>query len=113
MSTSSSDPFSPVAGGIRIRVHARPGAKRDAIEGLKPEADGGVALKVAVRAKAEAGQANAAIVKLLAGTWKLPRADFTLLVGATDRRKLFHLAGEPGALLAKLEEWRRSWTERQ
>ena len=66
-----------------------------------------------MRAKAEAGQANVAIVKLPAETWKLPRADFTLLVGTSDRRKLFHLAGEPGALLAKLEEWRRSWTERQ
>ena len=72
-----------------------------------------MALKVAVRAKAEAGQANAAIVKLLAATWKLSRADFTLTLGASDRRKRFHLAGEPEALRAKLEEWRRQWTERQ
>ena len=113
MNTSSTEPFSPAAGGLRLRVHARPGAKRDAIEGLKAEADGGAALKVAVRAKAEAGQANAAIVKLLAATWKLPRADFTLLLGASDRRKVFHLAGEPKALAAKLEEWRREWIQRQ
>jgi uncharacterized protein len=112
LNTFSTEPFAPVSGGLRLRIHARPGAKRDAIEGFKAEADGGTALKVAVRVKAEAGQANAAIVKLLAGAWKLPRADFSLLVGATDRRKLFHLAGEPQALLAKLEEWRRQWTER-
>ena len=96
-----------------MRVHARPGAKRDAIEGFKAEADGGTALKVAVRAKAEAGKANAAIVKLLADTWRLPRADFTLVLGAGIRLKLFHLAGEPAALLAKLEGWRKQWTERQ
>ena len=96
-----------------MRIHARPGAKRDAIEGFKAEADGGTALKVAVRAKAEAGKANAAIVKLLADTWQLPRADITLVMGAGNRLKLFHLAGEPAALLAKLEGWRRQWTERQ
>ncbi len=98
---------------MRLRVHARPGAKRDAIEGFKAEADGGTALKVAVRAGAEAGKANAAIVALLARTWKLQRADFTLILGAGNRLKLFHLAGEPRALLAKLEGWRRQWTERQ
>lgn len=102
-----------MAGGLRLRIHARPGAKRDAIEGFKAEADGGTALKVAVRAKAEAGKANAAVVKVLAAAWKLPRADFTLILGASDRRKLFHLAGEPIVLLAKLEGWRRQWTERQ
>jgi len=96
-----------------LRVHARPGAKRDAIEGFKAEADGGNALKVAVRAKAEAGKANAAIVRLLAETWQVPRADFSLILGAGNRLKLFHLAGEPAALLAKLEGWRRQWTERQ
>ncbi len=98
---------------MRLRVHARPGAKRDAIEGFKAEADGTTALKVAVRAKAEAGKANAAIVELLAATWQLPRADITLVMGAGNRLKLFHLAGEPTALLAKLEGWRRQWTERQ
>ena len=66
-----------------------------------------------MRAKPEAGKANAAIVKLLAATWRLPRADFTLVLGAGNRLKLFHLAGEPAALLAKLEGWRRQWTERQ
>ena len=96
-----------------MRIHARPGAKRDAIEGFKAEADGTTALRVAVRAKAEAGKANAAIVELLAATWRLPRADFTLVLGAGSRRKLFHLAGEPMALLAKLEGWRRQWMERQ
>ena len=96
-----------------MRIHARPGAKRDAIEGFKAEADGATALKVAVRAKAEAGKANAAIVKLLAATWRLPKTDFTLVLGAGNRLKLFHLAGEPAALLAKLEGWRRQWTERQ
>jgi uncharacterized protein YggU (UPF0235/DUF167 family) len=113
LNTSSIDPspFSLAADGVRIRIRARPGGRRDGVEGLRPEADGGVALSVTVRAAAEDGKANAAIVKLLADEWGLPRASLTLLTGAKDRRKSFHLAGEPQALLARLEGWLKKWTE--
>ncbi len=60
-------PFTATASGLGIRVHARPGARRDAVEGLRAEADGSVALRVAVRAAPQDGKANAAIAKLLAG----------------------------------------------
>jgi uncharacterized protein YggU (UPF0235/DUF167 family) len=109
--SSEPSPFSLAAGGLRIRVHARPGGRRDGIEGLRAEADGGVALRVTVRAAAEDGKANAAIVKLLAQEWGLARASLSLVAGAKDRRKSFHLAGEPQALLARLEEWLKKWTE--
>jgi uncharacterized protein YggU (UPF0235/DUF167 family) len=105
-------PFSLAADGIRIRVQAHPGARRDAIEGLRPQADGGVALRVAVRAAAEDGKANAAIVALLAGEWRVPQRSLRLVSGSSDRRKSFHLAGEPKALLARLESWLRQQTER-
>jgi uncharacterized protein len=107
---SEPSPFSLAADGLRIRIHARPGGRRDEIEGLRAEAGGG-ALRVTVRAAAEDGKANAAIVKLLAGEWELPRASISLLTGAKDRRKSFHLAGEPQALLARLEGWLKKWTE--
>jgi len=112
-SSSASSPFAAVADGIRIRIHAHPGARRDAVEGLRPEADGGLALRVAVRAAPEGGKANAAIVRLLAAEWGMPRSALSLVTGATDRRKSFHLAGRPEALLAMLEGWLRQWTERQ
>jgi uncharacterized protein len=108
---SEPSPFSLAAGRLRVRVHARPGGRRDEIEGLRAEAGGGGALRVTVRAAAEDGKANAAIVKLLAGEWELPRASISLVSGAKDRRKSFHLAGEPQALLARLEGWLKKWTE--
>jgi uncharacterized protein YggU (UPF0235/DUF167 family) len=107
---SEPSPFSLAADGLRIRIHARPGGRRDEIEGLRAEAGGG-ALRVTVRAAAEDGKANAAIIKLLAGEWELPRASISLLTGGKDRRKSFHLAGEPQALLARLEGWLKKWTE--
>jgi len=112
-SSSPSSPFTAVPDGIRIRIHAHPGARRDAVEGLRPEADGAVALRVAVRAAPQDGKANAAIAKLLAAEWGMPRSALSLVAGATDRRKSFHLAGRPEALLAMLEGWLRQWTERQ
>jgi uncharacterized protein YggU (UPF0235/DUF167 family) len=113
LSTSSSNPspFIAAAGGLRIRVHARPGGRRDCVEGLRSEGDGGVAIKVTVRAAAEDGKANGAIVTLLAREWGLPQRALALLSGATDRRKSFHLAGDPVALLARLEGWLKKWTE--
>ncbi len=81
------------------------------MEGLRVEADGGVALKVTVRAAAEDGNANAAIVKLLAGEWGLAQSSLSLRSGATDRRKSFHLTGEATHLLARLEGWLEKWTE--
>lgn len=106
-------PFSIHADGLAIRVHARPGARRDAIEGLRPEADGSVALKVSVTAAPEDGKANAAIARLLAAEWGLAKSALRLIAGATDRRKTFVLAGEPAALRARLEGWLKQWTERQ
>ena len=90
---------------------AHPGARRDAIEGLRAQADGGTALRVAVRAAPEDGKANAAIAALLAHEWRVPRRSLRLVSGAADRRKSFLLSGEPKALLAQLESWLRQQAE--
>ena len=102
-----------MAQGLGIRVHARPGARRDAVEGLRAEADGSLALRVSVRAAPEDGKANAAIARLLAAEWDVPKSRLRLVSGATDRRKFFVLTGEPTALAARLEGWLRQCTEHQ
>lgn len=104
-------PFRIAADGIRIRVVAHPGARHDDVEGLRAEADGGVALRVAVRAAPEGGKANEAVIRLLAREWGIPRRSLRLVSGAGDRRKSFHLSGEPKALLAHLQSWLRQQTD--
>jgi uncharacterized protein YggU (UPF0235/DUF167 family) len=96
---------------VRIRIQAHAGARRDAVEGLRAQADGGVALHVSVRAAPEGGKANEAIVALLAREWHVPKRAIRLVSGSADRRKLLHLAGDPAALLAHLESWLRQRTE--
>jgi uncharacterized protein (TIGR00251 family) len=94
-----------VGDGVRVRLRVQPRARRNRIDGLAPEADGGMALKVAVTAAPEDGKANAAVITLLAAAWNLPKSAFTVVVGATDRRKIIHLQGDPARLMQALAPW--------
>lgn len=102
-------PFTAAADGVRLAVRLVPGASAERIVGLAEEAGGGIALKVAVTAAPEAGKANDALLKLLAKTLGLPKRDLTLALGATDRRKLVHVAGDTAALARRLDEVLRPW----
>lgn len=107
MASEPPSPFRSVADGVRVAVRLTPRASRDFVQGVATEADGGAILKVGVTAIPEAGKANAALVSLLAKTWKLPKSSISLTQGAADRRKTLHIAGEPQALLARLQAWLR------
>jgi uncharacterized protein len=102
-------PFTAAADGIRLAVRLTPKASATRIVGLIEGTAGGVALKVAVTAAPEAGKANDALLTLLAKTLGLRRGDLTLALGAADRRKLVHVAGDPAALARRLEEGLRPW----
>lgn len=103
MAPRSDVPFaSATADGVRIAVRLSPGAKRTAIQGTAPDADGGTVLKASVTAIPEHGKANEALIKLLAKEWRLPKSSFSILSGATDRRKVLHIAGEPGMLMDRI-----------
>jgi uncharacterized protein (TIGR00251 family) len=102
-------PFAAAAGGVRLAIRLQPKSSAERIIGLAADAEGGVALKVAVTAPPEAGKANDALIRLVARLLDLPRRDVTLMLGASDRRKLLHLAGDPAALLPRLQEALRPW----
>ena len=102
---SALSPLSVSSDGVRVRMRVQPKARRNAVYGLAPEVDGGVALKVAVTAAAEDGKANAAVIALLAKAWGQPKSAFTVVAGATDRRKIIHLQGDPARLMQALESW--------
>jgi uncharacterized protein (TIGR00251 family) len=87
--------------GVTIEVRAQPRARRTALECA------GGALKAQVTAPAEDGKANAALIELLAATWKLPKSTFAVMRGATSRDKVISIAGEPALLAAKIMDWTR------
>ena len=98
-------PVTAAAEGVRVAVRLTPRASRNAVQGLAVEADGGMVLKVAVTAVPEQGKANAALIKLLAKSWRLPKSAIDVTGGATDRRKTLTVRGETAALTLKLEKW--------
>jgi uncharacterized protein (TIGR00251 family) len=105
---ADASPVSLTDKGLQVALRLQPGASRDAIDGLV-ELDGGqVALRVRVTAPAVDGKANAALIKLLAKAWKLPKSSLSLVAGRQDRRKILAVEGEPKELLPRLEAWLKS-----
>ena len=88
-----------------MAMRVQPGASRTGIDGLKTLDDGQVVLAVRVSAAPEDGKANAALVKLLAKTWKLPKRTVAIVTGHGARRKVVHIDGDPGALQECLRTW--------
>ena len=71
-------------------VRLQPGASADRIEGWEADLENRAVLKVRVRAQPVEGQANAALIRLIADALGLPRSGVTLARG--DRSRLKRLA---------------------
>jgi len=93
------------AAGVTLRVRLRPGGSRNAVLGRVVLANGDQAVLAAVTAPPEGGKANAALIQLLAKTWRLPKRDVILVAGGAARTKKLHVAGPPAALMARLGSW--------
>ena len=87
-----------------LAVRATPRGGRDAIDGVEQLSDGRCVLKVRVRAAASEGEANAALIRLLARSLGVPPHDVDLLAGATARVKRIKVVGAAAALAAALEK---------
>ncbi len=98
-------PFEAVADGVRVAVRLTPKAARVGFAGIGLDAAGRPFLKLRVHAPAQGGKANTALVKLLAGLWKLPPSRLSIVAGAKDRRKTVHVSGDAEALLKRLQDW--------
>jgi uncharacterized protein len=97
-------PWTAVPGGLSVTVRLTPRGGRDAIDGIERRADGRCVLKARVRAAASEGEANAALIALLARAAGVPPRDVTLVAGATVRIKRLSIAGHGPTLAAALEK---------
>jgi hypothetical protein len=102
---SNSDlPWRIVVDGLALTVRLTPKGGRDAIDGIERLADGRSVLKVRVRAPASEGEANAALVRLVARMVGVAPRDVRLVAGETARLKRLTIAGAGAALAATLEK---------
>ena len=89
---------------MTLAVRLTPKGGRDALDRIEQRADGQCVLKARVRAAPSEGEANDALVKLIARTLGVPPRDVALTAGATSRVKRVTIAGDGPTLAAALEK---------
>ena len=101
-------PWSLTPDGAVLVVRLTPKGGRDAIDGIDVLADGRPVLAVRVREGMRAlpaeGQANEALLRLIAKAVGVPSRDVTLVVGATTRLKRLAISGQGPMVIATLEK---------
>jgi len=97
-------PWAASAGGVTLIVRLTPKGGRDAIDGIERTVDGRAVLKARVAAPPSEGEANDALVRLIARSVGVPPRDVNLGMGATARVKRLTILGDPARLIAALEK---------
>jgi hypothetical protein len=86
-----------------LAVRVTPKGGRDALDGIAELADGSCVLKVRVRAAASEGEANAAVIRVVAAALGVPGRAVEIVAGGRGRVKRLQVDGEGAALAAELE----------
>jgi uncharacterized protein len=102
LNDAGSRPWSACADGLIVAVRLTPRGGRDAIEGVEQLSDGRSVLKARVRAAATDGEANEALIRLIARAAGVAPRAVRLVAGATARLKRLHIDGDAAALGAAL-----------
>jgi uncharacterized protein len=92
------DPWRYSTQGISVALRVTPRGGRDDIDGLETLANGRTVIKVRVRAIAEGGEANRAVMELLAKALGVPKGKIRVLSGMTSRLKQVAVDGDPQKL---------------
>jgi uncharacterized protein (TIGR00251 family) len=98
-------PWQVVAGGVIVVVRLTPKGGRDSLDGIEERAEGEP--RARVRAAPHDGEANAALVRLLAKALKLAPRQIEIVAGAAARVKRVKISGDGPALAAALDRTRR------
>ena len=97
-------PWVVCAEGLIVTVRLTPKAGRDSVDGIMHLSDGRSVLKARVSAAPSDGEANSALVRLLAQTLRIAPRDVTLVGGTTSRIKRMLIKGDVRAVVAALEQ---------
>jgi uncharacterized protein (TIGR00251 family) len=100
----TAQPWAAVDGGVALAVRLTPKGGRNAIDGIERLADGRAVLKVRVAAPPSEGEANVALIRLVAKALRVPPRDVALAAGASGRVKRLTIAGDSAVLIAALEK---------
>ena len=93
--------------GIILNIRLTPKSSRDGFSGTW-SGPAGKFIQARVRAVPEDGQANAALIGLLASGLRVPKSSISLASGSTARLKGLLIAGEVSELERRLSAWLES-----
>jgi uncharacterized protein YggU (UPF0235/DUF167 family) len=96
--------WSATPDGLAIVIRLTPRGGRDRLDGVETLADGRQVLKARVRAAPSEGEANAALIALLAAEFQVSRSQISLTAGASARLKRIVVRGETARLAAQLQK---------
>jgi uncharacterized protein (TIGR00251 family) len=96
-------PWTVANDGLLLTVRVTPKGGRDAIDGVAALADGTCVLKVRVRAAPSEGEANAALLRVVAVALLVPARAVSLEAGGRGRVKRLRVSGDGAGLAAALE----------
>jgi uncharacterized protein len=96
--------WSATLDGLAIVIRLTPRGGRDSLDGVETLADGRQVLKARVRAAPSEGEANAALIALLAAEFQVSRSQISLTAGASARLKRIVVRGEAARLAAQLQK---------
>lgn len=88
---------------VIVRVRLTPKSSKDAVDGIEETAEG-TAFKARVRAVPTEGEANAALLKLLAQWLEVGQGSLRLAKGGKSRVKSVEITGNPDDIEARLAE---------
>ncbi|GLS21833.1 UPF0235 protein [Labrys miyagiensis] len=89
--------------GLRIAMRLTPRGGKDALGKVEVLSDGRPVLAARVRAAPTDGEANQALIRLIAKTLKVSASQVSIAQGATSRVKMVLVAGDGEKLCAALE----------
>ena len=89
--------------GVEVTVRVQPEASRESVGGTMDVAGGRKALTARVRAPAEGGKANAALIRLLAKRLRVAKSDIEIRSGQSGRLKTLVIRGEAVHLSTAVE----------
>jgi uncharacterized protein len=101
---SDGKPWLILHDSLLVTVRVTPKGGRDGFDGIAELADGRRVLKARVRAAPSEGEANAALVRLVAHALGIAPRQVGIVGGATSRLKRLRIEGDAAALAAALEK---------
>lgn len=86
-------PLKKISDGVVVAIRLSPSASRNKLDRCEMDGEGVMRLRVSVTAVPEKGKANAALIKFLSKSWRLPKSTFSIISGELSRYKALKISG--------------------